>query len=245
MVYRGDEASLALRCQALEERLDDLAKERQELEPQLRQWVKNAEQTEAMRRELDVLRQHVGAYSSARTLPLLQQVSVASPCQASWEDMPGEERVRFCVGCKKHVYNLSAMPRDEAEALLKEKGESLCVRFYRRTDGKILSGDCPVGVRSKRWRRRVALALGGSLFAAGAALSTAVRARDRTEGVVYSGRSLNRAYVHWTATPNPVAPNAIPPRVVGPPAQRIWAEMGGIGISPREEQLTLPARDRR
>jgi hypothetical protein len=70
--------------------------------------------------------------------------------------MDGDDKVRFCSACRKNVYNLSAMPRPEAEALVNRE-ESMCVRFFRRSDGTVLSGDCPVGL--KRWRRRLAAGL--------------------------------------------------------------------------------------
>ena len=40
---------------------------------------------------------------------LLRGVRVATPCHASWDAMPGGDRVRSCEHCRKRVYNLSAM----------------------------------------------------------------------------------------------------------------------------------------
>ncbi|HZL91961.1 MAG TPA: hypothetical protein VFB96_26560 [Pirellulaceae bacterium] len=107
-------------------------------------------------------------------LPLLNQIDVASPCTASWEEMDGDERVRFCSLCRLNVYNLSEMPREEAEDLVRSREGRLCVRFYRRPDGTMLTRDCPVGIRALRQRlvRAVAAIAGlvvamvsGSLFA--------------------------------------------------------------------------------
>jgi hypothetical protein len=88
----------------------------------------------------------------------LSEIRIASPCTASWEEMQGDDRVRFCQHCRLNVYNLSAMPRPEAEALIKEKEGRLCVRFYRRRDGTVLTNNCPVGFRAAR--RAVLLQLG-------------------------------------------------------------------------------------
>jgi hypothetical protein len=85
---------------------------------------------------------------------LLDQVRVASPCPASWETMDGDDRVRFCSLCEKNVYNLSALNAAAAQALVEEHADDLCVRFYRRRDGTMLTADCPVGLR--RARRRLA-----------------------------------------------------------------------------------------
>jgi hypothetical protein len=98
---------------------------------------------------------------------LLRNVSVASPCPARWEEMQGDDRSRFCSECRLHVYDLSAMTAHEAAALIREKEGNLCVRFYRRTDGTMLTADCPVGIRARlRRRARRAGALVATLLAA-------------------------------------------------------------------------------
>jgi hypothetical protein len=62
----------------------------------------------------------------------LTQIEIASPCDASWEDMSGDDRTRFCHHCHKNVYNLSALSGDAARALLQARGEDLCIRFFQR-----------------------------------------------------------------------------------------------------------------
>ena len=96
----------------------------------------------------------------------LDDIRVASPCPAAWEDMTGDDRVRFCAECKLNVYNLSAMGRGEAEKLVRDREKRLCVRFYQRDDGTVLTRDCPVGLRAiiRRGRARVA-ALASLAFA--------------------------------------------------------------------------------
>jgi hypothetical protein len=86
----------------------------------------------------------------------LDQVKVATPCSADWDQMFAfeDERVRFCSQCNLNVYNLSGMTRSEAEALLTCTERRLCVRFYRRSDGTILTQNCPIGLRAIK--RRVA-----------------------------------------------------------------------------------------
>ena len=69
----------------------------------------------------------------------LEQIKIASPCPANWDEMTGTEQVRFCLGCRKNVYNLSEMTRNEAQALVEEKEGRLCVRFYTRADGTMLT----------------------------------------------------------------------------------------------------------
>lgn len=99
-------------------------------------------------------------------LPTLELIQIATPCEASWDDMKGDNRVRFCGQCKLHVYNISDMPRDEAEQLVSEREGRLCVRMFRRHDGTVLTSDCPVGLRAVRQRLvRSAAALAGLLIA--------------------------------------------------------------------------------
>lgn len=81
----------------------------------------------------------------------LNNIKIASPCSADWDEMVGDERSRFCGDCKLNVYNLSGMSRSEAENLIFQADENrLCVRFFRRADGTVLTKDCPVGWRAIR-----------------------------------------------------------------------------------------------
>jgi len=105
----------------------------------------------------------------------LEKLRIANPCAARWEAMEGDDRVRFCGTCKKNVYNLSALQRSEAEALVAQHEGKMCATFFRRADGTVLTADCPVGRRKTRVRflRRVTTAaaalfglFGGQFFTA-------------------------------------------------------------------------------
>lgn len=76
----------------------------------------------------------------------LNHIKIASPCSADWASMFGNDRRRFCGDCKLNVYNISGMTLSEAEELLERSEGRLCVRYYRRADGTILTKDCPVGL---------------------------------------------------------------------------------------------------
>lgn len=168
---------------ALRERKDSLEQEIQRLRQETDQLEALRAREQELERELASVAQKLGASAARRSLPMLDQVRVASPCNASWDEMLGDERVRFCVSCEKNVYNLSAMPREEAEHLLQERiGKELCVRFYQRADGTILTEDCPVGVKKKR-RKKLALAVAGAGAMAFAATSMFMRGTCATTGV--------------------------------------------------------------
>jgi len=101
----------------------------------------------------------------------LDHVQVAAPCKADWEQMIGSDRMRFCGQCNLNVYNLSGMSRSEAESLIARNEGRLCVRFYRRFDGSIITSDCPIGLSAIR--RRVSY-LTKALVAAGLAFLASI-----------------------------------------------------------------------
>ena len=107
---------------------------------------------------------------------LLKNVRVAAPCSESWNDMPGSDSVRSCERCQHKVYNLSEMTAPEAADLLRRAEGRLCVRFYRRADGTVMTKDCPVGAQAAtRARRRrfgmIGLSMASVAGVAGAGLS--------------------------------------------------------------------------
>jgi hypothetical protein len=101
----------------------------------------------------------------ARFKSKLDDVRVAAPCNVDWDAMYGNERVRFCDQCQLNVYNLSEMTRAEAERLIGNSEGRLCIRYYRRRDGSILTQNCPVGLRAlKRRMSRIATAIGSTVL---------------------------------------------------------------------------------
>jgi len=99
----------------------------------------------------------------ARFTTRLDNISIAAPCSADWDSMFGNERVRLCEQCHLNVYNLSEMSRVEADRLINQSEGRLCVRFYRRRDGSIITQNCPVGLRAIK-RRLSRLATAGASF---------------------------------------------------------------------------------
>jgi hypothetical protein len=134
----------------------------------------------AHQEELVETRRMIEEVERRARLPVLDNIRVAAPCTADWTKMAGDERVRACGDCNKNVYNLSEMTREEAEALIVEKEGRLCVRYYRRTDGTILFGDCTIGV-SRRRRRKLVAGAAALLAATGAVAYGASRAAEADE----------------------------------------------------------------
>ncbi len=122
---------------------------------------------EALKHERERVRDLVEA---RRKLPVLPNIRVASPCPASWEAMTGDRRVRACSHCNQNVFNLSAMSRADAEALVRSTSGNLCAQYFQRADGTILLADCEVGVARRRTHKRIA-AGAAILFAGSAAIA--------------------------------------------------------------------------
>ena len=61
----------------------------------------------------------------------IDSLTVKEPCPEKWDEMTGNERVRFCSHCSKSVSDLSAMSRKQALQIVRESGGNLCVRFAK------------------------------------------------------------------------------------------------------------------
>ncbi|MBV9960053.1 MAG: carboxypeptidase regulatory-like domain-containing protein [Acidobacteria bacterium] len=140
----------------------------------------------------------------------VERLRVASPCPVSWETMRGDERVRFCEQCSLHVYNISALTRRQAEALISEREGRFCARLYRRADGTVITKDCPVGLRALRRR---AAKVAGAVATALLSLSTCVLGRTAV-GTLRAGgsqpNSAGRLYNRAEISGRVLDPNGVP-----------------------------------
>ena len=181
-----------------------------------------------MSKELDDLK--------AKTkLPVLSGVRVASPCSVDWTTMMAVddgERVRHCASCKKNVYNLSSMTREEAETLLLAKEGRLCVRYFQRTDGTILLKDCMVApsAAKRRWLAAGAAALlatasGAAFLSHGAdrTLAATIVSPSTTEDVPDDLRLANG---QEAPPPPPVVPELTAPTAAPQEFQMLQGDVG-------------------
>jgi len=157
-----------------------------------------------------------------KTLESALKIHIATPCQARWDEMKGDERARFCLHCSKHVYNLSAMSAPAAAELVREKEGNLCVRFYRRADGTVLHGkDCPVGMARYRQRMRAFWSAGVSAIVLMFAHARAFAGSDNQVAIPDAAKNLSVQIVpgldpgrptmgDMMPAPPPPAPSPIP-----------------------------------
>ena len=188
-------------------------------------------------RELGAVDGRLAAGNAMRhPLPLLDQVRVASPCKAEWNEMLGDERVRFCLGCEKNVYNLSSMQKEDAEALLRERlGKELCIRFFQRADGTILTQDCPEGVKKKR-RKKLALAVAGAGAMAAAAATMFVRGSRCTMG---DTATAGTAVYEPPPVPMMGEPTEVKGEVAPPVALPVVGQWAGDMVAPSPAKTTV------
>ncbi len=85
---------------------------------------------------------------------LMKRAYVAAPCPVKWEDMKGDEKRRLCAQCDCYVLKATQMTDEEVtEAITRAaSGQRVCMQFYKRADGTILTKNCPVGVAAMRAR---------------------------------------------------------------------------------------------
>jgi len=100
-------------------------------------------------------------------------IRIASPCKAEWNGMRGDNRLRYCAECHLNVYDFSSMSKAEIDDLLDNREGRICGRFYQRSDGTVLTQNCPVGLRRAF---RNASRLAASFLSAAFALSPVLAA---------------------------------------------------------------------
>jgi hypothetical protein len=100
------------------------------------------------------------------TFPQLSYV-----CPIRWNELPGDERERFCEKCGHRVSNLSAMNAAERTALLAKLGrERVCASFYVRLSGEYVTPENPLTPEERSKIRQLgvaALSAGALALAAG------------------------------------------------------------------------------
>ena len=80
----------------------------------------------------------------------LDVVGVQTPCHERWDAMTGDAQKRFCDQCEKHVHNLSAMTRDQAQALVNANPTGLCIRMVKDAHGRVITADSQPMEQSRR-----------------------------------------------------------------------------------------------
>ena len=178
------------------------------------------------------------------SLDVIDHLTIASPCHASWNGMQGDDRARFCGLCEKHVYNIAAMTSTEVESLIRRTEGHFCARLYRRRDGTVLTADCPVGARAlaaTRLRRLLTLTIVGLGFLLTFFLRPAGR-RSACPAPAPSGSGVTLEDWNDMGPRNPRRPPADPSAAAGPRPDRPPTDAAdGSGQSDHEPGRRPPA----
>jgi len=110
---------------------------------------------------------------------LIDAIEVKSPCSESWEEMQGNDQVRFCSHCAKSVNNLSEMTRREAVRLVRSSGGDLCIRYIKHP-----KTSKPLFAENLYRITRRAPGLAAGVITATISLSTAAYAQGSAETLV-------------------------------------------------------------
>jgi len=134
----------------------------------------------------------------------INQLHIASPCQAAWEGMIGNDQVRRCETCRLNVYNTAAMTSADVERMVLSAEGRVCMRLYRRGDGTVMTRDCPVGLRkyARRVSRLVSVAAAALLAFATSAFGqdAVIKATDAKVRVTRSKPEDGRSSLSGTVT---------------------------------------------
>jgi plastocyanin len=169
----------------------------------------------------------------------IDRLRIATPCPISWEQMTGDNRVRFCAHCQLNVYNISELSRREAETLVASSEGRLCTKLYRRADGTILTKDCPVGLRALRMRvsKRAAAVFAAIVSIASVAFGQQSSAKDEKTACTPQTR------ITQTPIPAEKAANLLAGNVVDPNGAVVPGATVTIVNTDSKETMTTTTND--
>jgi len=87
------------------------------------------------------------------------EVDLVFECPVPWEEMrPLEacgQAVRHCERCDCRVYDLADTPKAAVVSLVRSSGGDLCGQVQRRTDGRVVFGECTADLNVQVMRGRL------------------------------------------------------------------------------------------
>jgi len=140
----------------------------------------------------------------AKKLSKLDSIRIPQPCSTEWEQMTGDDRTRFCNECNKHVYDLSAMTRRQAEAIIEASRGKLCGRVTRQEDGTTVVKDDFIlptaGLHHIRRASPIASAVVSAMMAVSPVMAaqTSAPAKQSTSVLLQQGQKKPGAQPHDT-----------------------------------------------
>jgi hypothetical protein len=133
--------------------------------------------------------------------------------------MTGNQQVRFCRHCSRHVNNLSEMTRKQALELVARSRGRVCVRYYARADGRVLTTGASHKQLHQIKRRASHLATGA--FTAVLSLASGVAAQTSAPAEQSASSIMERAAASDNARPVVDLRNATLTATIADPAQAV------------------------
>ncbi len=86
-------------------------------------------------------------------------VNLVFECPVEWEQMkplPGSgDTIRRCDQCRCRVYDFTSTPKADVVNLIRRSGGELCGQVQRRSDGRIVFGECTQDLNARPMRGRI------------------------------------------------------------------------------------------
>jgi hypothetical protein len=68
----------------------------------------------------------------------LENLEIKNPCSINWDEMTGDEGIRYCGKCRHQVYNLSEMPKRRALKILNQPNAKVCVSYLQDEENQTI-----------------------------------------------------------------------------------------------------------
>ncbi|MBX7170249.1 MAG: hypothetical protein K1X72_04775 [Pyrinomonadaceae bacterium] len=88
----------------------------------------------------------------------LENIKVKNPCSMDWEDMTGNDEIRFCGRCQQNIYNISEMPKRRALKVLNQPNEKICISYFLDEKKQIITQTYP-GIFKRNFAKIIPLFL--------------------------------------------------------------------------------------
>ncbi len=160
----------------------------------------------------------------------LDLINITSPCLSHWNEMIGNDQIRFCRHCNLKVHNISEMTRVDAARLVSRAKGRLCVRYYRSTGGDVVT-QLP---RKLHQISRRASRIAAGAFSAALSLSTAaIQSTAATTSSPDQRSVLTESWSGWTLG------GTVTGKITDPNGAVISG--AGVSISNNQEKLNFYA----
>jgi len=145
---------------------------------------------------------------ATRSLHLPIVIDILEPCSEAWDSLLGDERVRHCERCTKHVHNLSELTEDEIVDVVSR--EHVCISLQIDAGGALVSADSKRSPAGRASRVLIAAAL--------TALAACGKTEQRPVGFNRTGGSPPVSTALLGGEPTALSPSATPPTGAAPSA---------------------------